>query len=241
VIAIDDLQGHWRRDWIRGPGFEDSATHVHWLQAGTLFADLRVPDTLPDLNGMTCLADLDGPTLAAFLDCEAFAGEISLTRDHCTWHRQINWHGTPDLPDVGAMSFAADGTLIEDGVLADYREAWSAVPTGPLRGQKLCWGDMTGVLVENDTEFLFGIGLTPGGKSKPAVSASGAVDQDAARDAFGGFYALGRWDGASGIAELSTNPFAREQVVIERKTSGPVWHAPLFAGGTESRPLDNIH
>lgn len=241
MIAISDLQGHWRRDWIRAAGFEDCTAHVHWLQAGVLFADLRVPDTLPDIGGKTCLADLDGATLAALLDCEGFAGEISLTGDHCTWHRHINWHGMPDRPDVGAMSFAANDTLIEDGVHADYREAWSAVQTGPLRGHKIGWGDMTGVLIENDAEFLFAIGSAPTRIQKPVVLASGDIDRDSLQKVFSSFYALGRWDGATGTALLSTNPFARDQVVIERTTSGLVWHALLFAGGSAARRLDTIN
>jgi len=221
VITTADLQGHWRRDWIKAPDFEDTTTRVHWLQAGALFADLRVPADLPALQG-GCLADLDAATLQSLLRVEGFAGEITVTDSQCTWHRAINWQGALARPDVGAMWFDGD-VLIEDGVHAQYREAWLAEPTAPLRGHPIAWGDMTGVLVESDDSFLLGIGPVPMDRSP--------------RDTFASFYALGSWDGAHGIADLATDPFAMGKPVLDRAQGSFVWHAPLFTGGTDPRPL----
>lgn len=224
MITTADLQGHWRRDWIRAPDFEDTTTRVHWLQAGALFADLRVPADLPALQG-GCLADLDAATLQSLLRVEGFAGEITVTDSQCIWHRAINWQGAFARPDVGAMWFAGD-VLIEDGVHADYREAWLAQSTAPMRGHRIAWGDMTGVLVESDDRFLLGIGSAPMDRS--------------VRETFASFYALGTWDGAAGIAELATDPFAMGKPVLDRANDSFVWHAPLFTGGTESRPLMKV-
>jgi hypothetical protein len=221
VITTTDLQGHWRRDWIKAPDFEDTTTRVHWLQAGALFADLRVPADLPALHG-GCLADLDEATLQSLLRVEGFAGEITVKDGQCTWHRAINWQGALSRPDVGAMWCDGD-VLIEDGVHADYREGWLAEPTAPLRGHPIAWGDMTGVLVENDDRFLLGIGPAPMDRSP--------------RDTFASFYALGTWDGAHGIADLATDPFAMGKPVLDRAQGSFVWHAPLFTGGTAPRPL----
>lgn len=221
MITTADLQGHWRRDWIKAPEFEDKTTRVHWLQAGVLFADLRVPADLPALQG-GCLADLDAPALQSLLRVEGFAGEITVAQGQCTWHRAINWQGALARPDVGAMWFDGD-VLIEDGVHAKYREAWLAQPTAPLRGHPIAWGDMTGVLVENDDRFLLGIGPVPMDRSP--------------RDTFASFYALGSWDGAHGIADLATDPFAMGTPVLDRAQGSFVWHAPLFTGGTDPRPL----
>jgi hypothetical protein len=224
VITTADLQGHWRRDWIRAPDFEDTTTRVHWLQAGALFADLRVPADLPAFQG-GCLADLDAAVLQSLLRVEGFAGEITVTDSQCTWHRAINWQGALARPDVGAMWF--DGNvLIEDGVHAQYREAWLAQPTAPLRGHPIAWGDMTGVLVESDDRFLLGIGPVPMDRSP--------------RDTFASFYALGTWDGAHGIADLATDPFAMGTPVLDRAQGSFIWHAPLFAGGTDPRPLMKV-
>lgn len=224
MITTADLQGHWRRDWIKAPEFDDTTTRVHWLQAGALFADLRVPADLPALQG-GCLADLDAATLQSLLRVEGFAGEITVTDGQCTWHRAINWQGALARPDVGAMWFDGD-VLIEDGVHANYREAWLAEPTAPLRGHRIAWGDMTGVLVESDDCFLLGIGPVPMDRSP--------------QETFASFYALGTWDGVQGIAELATDPFATGKPVLDRANDSFVWHAPLFTGGTEARPLMKV-
>ncbi|WP_300034270.1 hypothetical protein [uncultured Roseobacter sp.] len=238
MITLENLQGHWRRDWIRAPEFEDTKTRVHWMQAGALFADLRVPLDRPDVTGMTCLADMGPSSLGVLMQAEGFAGHITVQDSKCTWHRQINWHGVPEQSDIGLMSFDVAGGLIEDGVLAEYRELWQAVPHQKLRGTRVSCGEMSGVLIENDDVFLFGIGAEPRGTSTDLIAelASGTVEIAALQYHFASAYVLGSWENGLGTGALSTNPFYEGQVVLERR-KGLVWQSVAFDGHCRTQPL----
>ncbi|MEO0380809.1 MAG: hypothetical protein AAF252_11115 [Pseudomonadota bacterium] len=215
MITKEDLQGHWRRDWIKAPGFEDHTTRVHWMQAGDLYADIRVPLERPDLSSFTCLADVPPDLIAPLLKAEGFAGTIDVADNRCTWAREINWHGVPEVDDIGLMSFE-DGALIEDGVLADYRELWQPMPAAPFRGHRVAFDGLAGILVENDIEFLIGLGPVPAPRSGLAAQ-------------FASTYAYGHWTDTEGVATLSTNPFCEGTVVL-RRDGGFTWHAPSFDG-----------
>jgi len=238
LITQDRLQGHWRRDWIKAPGFEDHTTRVHWMQAGELFADLRIPLVRPDVAGLSCLADLPQSALASLLASEGFAGHITVENSQCTWHRAINWHGVPGQADTGLMSLSDEG-LIEDGVHAEYRELWQAELGLALRGTRLRCGDMTGVLIENDDVFLLGIGPRPEGTTQPLLEdlAQGRTDADTLKDLFESEYVMGRWNGPLGTAQLSTNPFQEGAVVMER-AAGYIWHARAWDGSQSARRLE---
>lgn len=230
MITQDDLQGHWCRDWIKATGVEDHTTRVHWLQADTLFADLRVPLVRPDITGFACLADLPPAALDALRAAEGFAGTITVAAGRCTWQREINWQGRPEMDDIGMMSFE-DGALMEDGVLATYRERWLRLSTTPLRGHRLTIDHMSGVLIENDDVFLVGMG-----PALDAQIATGPQNESAEKMQFASTYCLGKWEGDLGIAQLSTNPFCEGQVVLTRGATF-AWHAPAFDGSTEARDL----
>lgn len=238
MITVADLQGHWRRDWITAPGFEDRTTRVHWLQAGALFADIRVPLARPAVTGASCLADLSDSALAQVMTAEGFAGDITVADNACTWRRAINWHGVPQADDIGLMSWAGDGALIEDGVLARYRERWLQEPTGALTGYRVTCDTLSGVLIADDATFLIALGQVPQGTSEPLQEAlrTGQRDAPALRAHFASTYALGTWQDNSGIVTLSTNPFCEGRPVLLR---GPewVWLAPDFDGRQELRPL----
>lgn len=223
MITKSDLQGHWRRDWIKAPGFEDHTTRVHWMQAGDLFADLRVPLARPDLGGARCLAELSEYALAALMASEGFAGTIDVTDSRCTWRREVNWHGVPEADDIGLMYVDGDA-LIEDGVLAEYRERWLAEPGPALRGHRVALGALSGVLVESDETFLIALGAPPEAHSPDPANH------------FSSTYCLGRWEGARGIATLSTNPFCEGTCVLTR---GAVftWHGMRFDGSVVSGAL----
>ncbi len=238
MITKNHLQGHWKRDWIKAPGFDDATTCVHWLQAGALFADLRVPLERPDLTGLSCLADLDQSALRSLMNAEGFAGHITVADSQCTWHRQINWHGVPGQADIGLMSFDETGGLIEDGILAEYRELWQSAPQTPLRGAQVRCDAMTGVLIENEEIFLLGIGPNPVGTTDDLIAKldSGTAELLALQQHFAGEYVLGTWNGASGIAMLSTNPFQEGQVVLERG-DGLYWHSQGFDGAQSAKRL----
>lgn len=239
MITQDHLQGHWQRDWIKAPGFSDHTTRVHWMQAGAVFADLRIPLDRPDLAGFACLGDVPHPALAQLLTSEGFAGRITVEHSKCTWHRSINWQGVPGQPDVGLMSFDGAGGLIEEGVLATYTELWQQVPQSPLRGSRLRNGGLSGVLIENDDVFMLGIGAPPGGSTEAlqnALRSGTALTADLMR-CFESEYVMGRWDGPLGVAQLSTHPLHEGQVAVERSTTGMIWHALAFDGGTCARRL----
>ncbi|MEM8658319.1 MAG: hypothetical protein AAGF22_09495 [Pseudomonadota bacterium] len=229
MITEDDLQGHWQRDWIKAQGFEDHQTRVNWMQAGALFADLRIPLDRPSIAGRADLSDLTQGELAQLMTAEGFAGHITVADSRCTWHREINWHGVPDADDIGLMSHEG-GALMEDGVLADYRERWSPQPSGALRGHRLTLGTQTGILIESDETFLLALGPHPTGTSSAlrVALAMGTATPAAINAHFASSYSLGRWDGADGIAELSTNPFNEGQRVLTKgATPGVVLiHAP---------------
>ncbi len=239
MITKYHLQGHWKRDWIKAPGFEDATTRVHWLQAGALFADLRIPLERPDLTGLSCLAELDPSALRRLMDAEGFAGHITVADSHCTWHRQINWHGVPGQADVGQMSFDETCGLIEDGVLAEYRELWQSASQSPLRGAQVSCDAMTGVLIENEEIFLLGIGPNPLGTTDDLIAnlESRTAELPALQQHFASEYVLGTWDGASGIAMLSTNPFQEGQVVLERGDD-LYWHSQGFDGAQSAKRLE---
>lgn len=231
MITADDLQGHWCRDWITAPGFEDHTTRVHWLQAGAHYADIRVPLVRPDLSSYGCLAEVPQPMLAPLMEAEGFAGSITVEHSACTWARWINWHGMPDGTDIGAMSWDGEGHLIEDGVQAEYREQWSKVPGLPLRAHQLSADGQTGVLVENDEVFLMAMGPKPNGTSadlKTALRENTADPADIAAH-FASIYCLGMWEGSDGVAKLSTNPFCEGQPVLHRGTAFE-WSPPTFDG-----------
>lgn len=197
------------------------------MQAGALFADLRVPLARPDLAGRSCLADLTHAELTQLMTAEGFAGHITVQESRCTWHRAINWHGVPEANDIGVMYFAQDA-LIEDGVLADYRERWMQVPTQHLSGSNITVGDQSGVMIESETSFLIGLGPVPSGTSADLISAlNGGTGVPEGH--FASTYCLGTWDGNDGVADLCTNPFCEGTVVLTRGAQSH-WHGPSFTG-----------
>lgn len=244
MISTQDIQGHWVRDWIKAPTpdhpeFEDTTTRVHWMQAGDVFADVRVPLDRPDLSGAECLADLSAEALLALAQAEGFAGHVTLAGDQCTWHREINWHGPPQAPDVGAISFDAQGRMIEAGVLAEYTELWVQTAEVLLKAMRFSGHGYTGVLVLYGDQGVFGI--DQGGKAafQPEVEAlqAGTVPKGIAR-LFDGLFALchieGGQDSGRAVATLATHPFAEGRPVLSLHKDHVRWHRIGFDGaGTE--------
>lgn len=190
------------------------------------------------MTGLSCLAELDPTALRDLINAEGFAGQITVKESQCTWHRSINWHGVPAQSDIGLMSFDASGGLVEDGVLAEYRELWQSIPQARLRGAKIRFDEMTGFLIENGDIFLLAIGPNPNGTSGDLIAAlnGGTADIAALQQHFTSEYVLGTWDGPLGIADLSTNPFREGQVTLER-ANDLVWHSISFDGRRTSHRL----
>lgn len=239
MIGLRDLQGHWRRAWLRAPGVEDRDTRVSWMQGGALFADLRVPATRPALEGARALSDLDPEALLGLMAAEGFAGTITLEGDVCTWNREVNWHGEPQGVDAGRMRFDAAGDLIEDGVHADYAELWQRASGEGLNASRVAADGFEGVLLRSESLFLIGLGRPGAPASAPLVQALERGERPAALVAhFASHYVLGHWDGALGIADLATNPFLENRPFLERGAGGRlIWHAVGFHGTETELPL----
>ena len=231
MIGLAALQGHWVRDWIKAPSFEDHTTRVHWMQAGADFADIRVPSERPALGDADCLEGLDAAALLALAQAEGFAGRVTLEDDRCTWHREVNWHGVPDTPDIGAISFDDDGRMIEAGVLAEYTELWEQRAEGEPHALRLSGGDYSGLLVIAGDVGVLGIGRTEKPASQPVLAAlkDGAVPLEAAT-LFDGLHALCRVEAGAVVAVLATNPFVEGQPVLTLAGGAAVWHRTGFDG-----------
>lgn len=240
VIGLDDLQGHWRRAWLRLPGgVEDATTRVHWIQSGALFADIRIPLDRPATGGAQSLSDLGPRALSRLMAAEGFAGHITVEDGICTWHREVNWHGTPEGVDAGRMSFDAEGALIEDGVHAEYAELWRQVPGPAFDARSIAAGELCGVLVWSGALFLMGLGAPDLPATAPlrAALAEGETPEGLAR-VFDGDYILGRWEGREGIATLATNPLREGRKVLEWRGVDLIWHWQRFDGETGRTRLD---
>jgi hypothetical protein len=234
VITLDSIQGHWVRRWIRAPGFEDGTTRVHWMQAGWLYADVRIPLVRPDLTRRRSLSEVPVAELLALAEAEGFAGDVELAGSHCTWHRRINWHGAPDGADIGDISFDASGRMIEKGVLADYTELWEQHATNVTgRAYRATGEGYEAFLVSRDGRFVFGVGQPGKPSTRPALDlqkgGGGAVDFEAV---FDGLHAFGRLVGDAAVADLATQPFAEGRPVATLKDDRLIWHRIGIDGTT---------
>ena len=240
MIRSEDLQGHWRRNWIRAPGHCDETTRVHWIQSGRWCVDIRVPLHRPGVAEADCLADMSPADLAVLLTAEGFAGRITLDGDICTWHRDWNWRGFPCPVDAGRLWFDDAGHLIEDGVHADYREEWQPVPGAPWQARALVSEAATGLLMHNARDFLLALGQ-PGAPARPelpAALAEGTAQSAQAAPVFASIYILGHWDGTDGIADLSTQPFCEGWPVLQSNSAGTDLILPDVHGRTIRLPLE---
>lgn len=231
-MRIEELQGHWRRSWLKAPGVLDRDTCVHWMQCGSLYADIRVPATRPDTRGARALADLPDKVLLSLMEAEGFAGEIDLTGDVCTWKREINWHGTTELVDAGRLAFDGPDVLTEIGVHAAYSERWERRDEAADGAMALSGPDgSTGVLVSVGKSFVFGLGTSGARPSKAARAALMVGERgDAVAHHFDGLYVFGHWQGDRGVAVRSTNPLLEGHGVLTCNRNGAVLHVADFYG-----------
>ena len=231
-MTIDDLEGLWRRDWLRAGNSIDDTTRVFWAQAGGLFIDIRIPLHRPSISSYRCLAELDADALLQLTQAEGFSGHISLVNNECTWHREINWHGQSDQIDAGKLWFneSAD-VLMEDGIYDDYQEQWQRQPQHDFEVLELDIPEIRGLLLVSDSLFILGVGAVSaqGTASLKASLQKGEVPASA-QLLFSSQYCLGRWDGNDGIAELSTNPFCENSRVVFRDGENIKWVQYCYDG-----------
>ncbi|WP_300533391.1 hypothetical protein [uncultured Mameliella sp.] len=239
MITTQTLQGHWHRAWLKSQAFCDTETTVHWMQCGPLYVDVRIPPNRPDTRGATALADLPDAALLSLLRAEGFAGVVELNADVCTWQRLINWHGRPEQEDSGQLEFRGSDQLMETGVLGDYAELWNRRSDHPASAVHMMAGSADAYLVTIGRRFVFGVGLAEAENSRNMIAALEAGQRTwALQQQFGNAFAFGCWDGAHGIAELSTNPLIEGQPVLSCTGDGElVWHAVDFFGQPRDVPL----
>ncbi len=238
-MGPEDLQGHWHRAWFKAPGVCDHETAVHWMQAGRIYADIRIPSGRPDVRGARALSDLSDAALLRLLTAEGFAGTITVEDDICTWAREINWHGTPETVDRGHMAFEGAGRLIETGVDADYAELWHRRADKRARAMHLTAETRHAYLVTIGKSFVFGV-ATPGVAASASMIASLQAGQRsrALHEHFANVFAFGRWLGGRAMVDLCTNPLIEGQAILTcRAQDDLVWHAVDFLGRSRDVPL----
>lgn len=230
-MKLEDIQGHWSRTWIKAPGFEDHTTRVDWMQSGEIYADVRVPLERPNIASKAALSELSADELLLLARAEGFAGSVSLEGKKCTWHRDINWHGQPEGNDIGAISFDAEGRMIEAGVEADYTELWETAGTNQT--DAMTFGDdaITGYLVTVGEAFVLGIGQRGAPATGPIIQAlqAGEVPPDVG-ELFANAHAFGVWEGTQAIAQRATNPFYEGHIILSKNADSVTWHSISFNG-----------
>jgi hypothetical protein len=238
-LNIDELHGLWRRDWLRAEGVDDSTTRVFWGQSGTHFVDVRAPLERPNLKGMKCFAELDASCLLRLMESEGFAGNIDLTADICTWHREINWHGHTQSIHAGRLWFSEQSDiLIEDGIHGQYREQWRKQPAQMFTAKNITLQALSGVLLISDSLFLLGIGDERAESSeKLKRSLSNDIIPTEAKAYFASEYCIGHWDGKSGVVELSTNPFHQGHPVLDKSGDSITWLQQASDGSEQAHKL----
>ncbi len=227
----DLVQGHWVRDWIKAPGFEDHTTRVHWMQVGSDYADVRIPADRPALSDAEALHDLSAPDLLRLARAEGFAGQTTLAGARCTWHREINWHGTPDIADVGDISFDEQGRMIEAGVLSAYTELWERQPGDDPDVKRFQGDGYSGIVVSRGEVAVLGIGQTDKPATTPVIEAleAGQIPEGIDRF-FDGIHALCHWSGHTLIADLATQPFSEGLPVLRNNGTTFTWTRIAFDG-----------
>lgn len=238
MITLDHLQGHWIRGWLKAPGFEDHTTRVHWMQCGLAYADVRIPAERPDTSGVACLADLPAEALAQLAGSEGFAGTVMLEGAHCTWQRDINWHGTPEATDIGHIAFDAQGKMIETGVKADYTELWDNENPDARCAYALSGAGYSGMLVIIGTRCVLALD-TRGRKATKSVvrQLQNATIPPETAQLFDRIYALGTVRDGAVQADLATQPKSEGGVVLTLRAGRATWHRTDFYGSRKDVSL----
>lgn len=231
MITCEQLQGHWIRDYIKGPDFADHSTRVHWMQCGSAYADVRIPADRPDIHSFTCLADLSAQALSGLVKAEGFAGHITLNGAQCTWHRRINWHGVPEIADIGHIAFDTSGRMIETGVVAEYEELWDHENPTFKQAVALSGQDYTGMLMIIGSRCVLAIDIAARPSTAPVTQQleNGIIPPQTAM-LFDRIYALGTFENDQVVAELATQPKSEHAVLLTLTNDQAIWHRTDYYG-----------
>ena len=157
------LIGVWVRKamWLEGAEPDDS-TRVFYVQTPTLFGDIRIPESRPDIPNANALDDLHDTELKNLAAQEGFAGYVEAEDDIVTWQREIDFQPPTGIPDMGQCTLDKP-YMIEKGIHLDYTERWQQIDDG--NGQFLAMqidGDEGGhanqILVVAGDHFLYARG-----------------------------------------------------------------------------------
>ena len=182
--ALSEMPGMWRRSLIiHADGVRDSTTQVRWLQARTLFVDLRQGAALPDFLHLRCLNDLAIEDCNLLASQEGFAGRLGFDGDCFEWLRLIDFQPRSPSADAGRLWWQ-EQLLIETGRDVAYVEHWMPDPTvlTPRLAAVLLRDVESGVAalaVQVGTVFMFArdrqIALTPGTSLAECVAGAGSL------------------------------------------------------------------
>lgn len=238
-IAINDLQAVWRRDWLKAGDHFDETTRVYWAQVNDDFVDIRIPLSRPNLANASCLADLDASALKQLMESEGFAGKVSLNNNVCTWHREINWHGSTNDIDTGTLTFEQDEQiLIEDGVHANYTEQWRRDKQCELSSIRIANDKFIGWLIYSPTHFIYGLGQSQSENTQLLIQSlendriPGNIEKHFEHE-----YCFGHWEDDVGIADICTNPFCEHEMVLRWQHDRVFWIQKTFEGQLQQRQL----
>lgn len=130
-MGIDalDLRGLWEREVITyRKGTMDSSKMILWMQARSLYADIRIPRDLAPLPRELCLDDLDHDGLVELARCGGFGGTIRMQRSTCYWDRDVDWQPDTGVPDVAELALEGPD-LIENGGACGGHQVWRRLTT----------------------------------------------------------------------------------------------------------------
>jgi allophanate hydrolase len=213
-IELADLHGLWQREIIN---FEDGGTEsselILWMQAGSLYGDLRIPYDLSPFPPDKFLEDLVLDELVELARCGGFGGTFSLQGSTCSFERVVDWRPDTGVPDMAEV--ALDGIdLIENGGACRGHQIWRRRTDPRCAALGLALQDVvdgrSGFLVVLEGQFLY-----VRGRSSELQAASSlvelvkaAADVASARRLFDAEVSHGRvHDGDTLIVDRSTLPW----------------------------------
>lgn len=130
--TLAGLQGLWTRSLIQWPdGRRDVTTAVHWLQAPSLYIDLRQPAGRPDFSATRALAEVDEAQIAWLVRQEGFAGRLRHADGWFEWGRTIDFQPQAVYSDCGSLRYTSD-RMIEVGRDIPYVEHWHRAEVGDV-------------------------------------------------------------------------------------------------------------
>jgi len=172
------LRGLWEREVITySDETTDSSKVILWMQARSLYADIRIPRDMAPLPSDLCLDDMDRDSLAELARCGGFGGTIRLQGSTCYWDRDVDWQPDTGVPDVAEL--ALEGVdLIENGGACNGHQVWRrrTTPGCNTLGIRLrdAGDGRSGFLVAGEGRFVYVRGRLS--ELRPAASLGEVID-----------------------------------------------------------------